>query len=123
MPKLSLGSLPVPVVSPTQVCKSPMSTAVLFIEFQSLADGLFGRRIGIRWGQPPKLSKVAIAACEPYVSCCKARILLDGILVITLGFLDFLTSARVKRHCPQISLKSLRIYLPAWLQTGLLVWS
>src|SRR5262245_41782189 len=98
-----------------------MSTAVLFIEFQSLADGFFGRRIGIRWGQPPKLPKVAIATCEPYVRCCEARILLDGILVITLGFLDFLTSAGAKRHCPQISLKSLGIYLQALLQTGLLL--
>src|SRR5262249_30775423 len=97
-----------------------MSTAVFFIEVQSLADGFFGRRIGIRWGQPPKLPEVAIAACEPYVSCCEARVLLDGIPVITLGFLDFLTSADVKRHCPQISLKSLRIYPQSLLQTRLL---
>src|ERR1700731_1062987 len=88
--ELSLGSLPVPVMPPTQPSKRAMALAELFIQFQCLADEMLGMLVGILWGQPSKFSRSPIASREPCVSGCKAGIPLDGLFEVSLRLLDSL---------------------------------
>src|ERR1700751_3974436 len=109
---LSVGSLPVPVISPTYPCERHMGVAVRFIQLQGLVDGLLGCWKGLPRGLPSVLPKEgALERCKPCVGFCKARIFLDSFFQVTLRPFDVFMLRPIQISCFQICLIRVRIYL------------